>query len=135
MKSIINFFKRIFRKPNTEKLDEIISKIDMNAWYGSPGDEVYYYDQILQIPILTIKLSTNDIKFFLSDVKKEFFDNVGFYKFNKAERIYLYDKIETHMVTVDKARLRELKSNLLYQLGLREEEFSFLVKNCRDYRD
>lgn len=132
---MLKFFKRLFRVLDKEKLDEILSKMDMNSWYGSPGEEVYYYDTILQLPILTIKLTNNNIKFYPSDIKKEFFNNIGFYNFNKKERVYLYSKIEEYMITIDKNKVRELKINLLYQLGLREEEFYFLVQNCRDYKD
>lgn len=133
MKRLIKWIYSLFRKTNLSNVDEILTKLDYTGWYGSPGDTIYYYDPILNKDIIIIKLTKNNIRIYLSKDKKQFFDNIKFVKLNKKERIYFYEKVEDYMLNIEEQNNQQLKNKLLYQLGITEEQFRFLVVNCKDF--
>ncbi len=114
-----------------EKIDNILSKLDMELWYGAIGDEVYYLDTLLKKPLLTIKLTKNNIKFYFNEQRLEMVNNLGLTNLVKKERIYFYEKVEKYMLDKIELENKLEKENLLRYLGLTEAQMAFLVTNCQ----
>lgn len=126
MKQLINWLKKIFRKPDLKKCDYILSALDLNRWYGMVGKTIYYPDAYTKMPIFTIDL-TKGIVFILDDSKKDYFNNIGLLNLNKKEKIYLYQKIESFMVSALNEQTKVARTALLAHLGITDENFTFLV--------
>lgn len=131
MYKIIRYIKKLIRKTNFELCDKLFSNMDINAWYGAPGDTVSYFDISIGVSIMDITLKHNDIKIYVSNLKKEFWKNIGYFDMNKNERIYFYSKIEEHLIKRKTAENKVIKEDLLYRLGLTEHQLEFLVENYK----
>ncbi len=129
--NIIEYFKDIFEKANIVKCDKILTALNNEYWYGIVGKEIHYQDFYSKLPVFSIILSKNNIKFIISPDKKEFFTNIGLVKPNKKERIYIYSKIELFMLKLKEEQSVEAKTALLNILRISEQDFNFLVNSCK----
>lgn len=122
----------LFRKIDNIRCDKIISNLKLSLFYGTIGKEIVYPDSITKLPILTIRLTKNDVKFILDPNKKEYFNNIGLNDLKKEERIIIYTKIEEYMIGEREKYIEDIKNRLLKKYGFIEDEFCFLIKHCKE---
>ena len=101
MWKLIEYIRSLFRPLDKNKCDKIVSNLDLEQFSGLIGSEIYYNDKLLLIPIITIKLTKNNIYFQLHKDKSEFFTNIGIINLSKKERIYIYEQIELNVVCIN----------------------------------
>ena len=131
MINIITLIKK-WLTPNKTTAEEILSKMELTYFYGSVGDEIYYYNPIIKQPILTIKVKSNSVKIYPTNrLKMEYINNIGILELSKKEKIRLYQLVEDWMLDNIKKEQEKAKQNLLKSLGLTENEFAFLVDECK----
>lgn len=130
---VMNKIKEWFKKPSNLTAEEVLSKMEMSLFYGAVGQELYYYNPVIKQPILTLRVKRSDVRIMpTNDMKKEYINNIGILNLSKAERIRLYQLVEDWMIENIKKEEIEIKKRLLNSLGLTEQEFVFLIQNCKD---
>lgn len=126
---------RIWRlfKPNLKLVDDIIGKLDIKLFYGIVGAEIHYYNYELNTYLFTILKKSFFVRILFTGRKHEFLKNIGLTKLNFREKKYLYKKIEEFLKINKLEEDSKIKNNLLYKVGITEEQFAFLVENCKSY--
>lgn len=124
MKKFIRYY---FGSLDRLKCDNILNKLNMSLWYGTIGIEVYYPDELTKLPILTIRKK----KINIDPNKKYFLENIGWLSMSKKDLNYINYKIIETMMEEGDNYITTIKNQILNKYGLVEEEFVFLIKNCK----